>query len=227
MYVEQIMSRDVTSVTEDTRVTHLAGLMHERCVNHLPVVRGEDTLVGLVSLRDLQRLSPSPVSTLSVGEANYLLGRLTAGKIMQTEVVSCSPDTLVEDAAYLMRQQSVGCLPVTRDGHLVGIVTIEDMLDFFLEITGCGSEDTARIAVHLPDRTGELAKFLAAINAGGGYIATVVSPQHADQTGMRIAIVRFRAEEPQAIDRRLRELGYELITENLPRKAADPAAQTP
>jgi acetoin utilization protein AcuB len=218
MYVEQIMSREVTTVTEDTRVTHLSGLMHERCVSHLPVVKGEDQLVGLVSFRDLQRLSPSPISTLSVGEANYLLGKLTAGKIMQTEVVTCSPDTLIEDAAYLMRKERVGCLPVTREGRLLGIVTIEDVLDFFLAITGCGSEDTARIAVHLTDRTGELAKLLGAINAGGGYIATVVSPQHPDQTGMRIAIVRFRADEPQALDRRLRELGYELITENLPRK---------
>jgi acetoin utilization protein AcuB len=223
MYVEQIMSRDVTTVTEDTRVTHLSGLMHGRCISHLPVVKNEDVLVGLVSFRDLQRLSPSSISTLSVGEANYLLGKLTAGKIMQTEVVTCSPDTLVEDAASLMRKEGVGCLPVTRDGRLVGIVTIEDVLDFFLEITGCGSEDTARIAVHLTDRAGELAKFLAVINAGGGYIATVVSPQHPDQTGKRIVIVRFRAPEPQAIDRRLRELGYELITENLPGKSGDTA----
>jgi acetoin utilization protein AcuB len=217
MYVEQIMSRDVAKVTEDTRVTHLSGMMHEHCIHHLPVVRGEDTLVGLVSFRDLQRLSPSPATTLSVGEANYLLGKLTASKVMHTEVVTCSPDTLVEDAAYLMRREAVGCLPVTQDGRLVGIVTVEDMLDFFLDITGCTSENTARIAVHLQDRLGELAKLLGAINASGGYIATVVSPQHPDETGMRVAVVRFRAEDPRAIDRKLRELGYELITENLPR----------
>ena len=41
---------------------------------------------------------------------------------------------------------------------------------------------------------------------------------HPDATGMRTAIVRFRADDPQALDRRLRELGYDLITENLPRK---------
>jgi acetoin utilization protein AcuB len=219
MYVEQIMSRDVATVTEDTKVTHLAGMMHEHCVHHLPVVRDAGTLVGLVSFRDLQRLSPSPATTLSVGEANYLLGKLTAGKVMQTEVVTCSPDTLVEDAAYLMRRAGVGCLPVTRDGRLVGIVTVEDMLDFFLDITGCTTEQTARIAVHLPDRLGELAKLLGAINANGGYIATVVSPQHPDATGMRIAIVRFRADDPQDLDRRLRTLGYDLVTENLPRRA--------
>ena len=172
--------------------------------------------MGLVSFRDLQRLSPSPATTLSVGEANYLLGKLTASKVMHTQVVTCSPDTLVEDAAYLMRREGVGCLPVTRDGRLVGIVTVEDMLDFFLEITGCTSERTARIAVRLPDRTGELAKLLSSINTAGGYIVTVVSPQHPDRSGMRLAIVRYRADEPQAVDRRLRQLGYELITASLP-----------
>ena len=216
MYVEQIMSRNVAKCSEDTRVTHLSGMMHEHCIHHLPVVRGEDTLVGLVSFRDLQRLSPSPATTLSVGEANYLLGKLTASKVMHTQVVTCSPDTLVEDAAYLMRREGVGCLPVTRDGRLVGIVTVEDMLDFFLEITGCTSERTARIAVRLPDRTGELAKLLSSIYTAGGYIVTVVSPQHPDRSGMRLAIVRYRADEPQAVDRRLRQLGYELITASLP-----------
>lgn len=216
MYVEQIMSRNVAKCSEDTRVTHLSGMMHEHCIHHLPVVRGEDTLVGLVSFRDLQRLSPSPATTLSVGEANYLLGKLTASKVMHTQVVTCSPDTLVEDAAYLMRREGVGCLPVTRDGRLVGIVTVEDMLDFFLEITGCTSERTARIAVRLPDRTGELAKLLSSINTAWGYIVTVVSPQHPDRSGMRLAIVRYRADEPQAVDRRLRQLGYELITASLP-----------
>ncbi|MBP7711190.1 MAG: CBS domain-containing protein [Gammaproteobacteria bacterium] len=217
MYVEQIMTRNVAKCSEDTRVTHLSGMMHEHCIHHLPVVRDEDQFVGLVSFRDLQRLSPSPATTLSVGEANYLLGKLTASKVMHTEVVTCSPDTLVEDAAYLMRREGVGCLPVTRDGRLVGIVTVEDMLDFFLEITGCTSERTTRIAVRLQDRIGELAKLLSSINSAGGYIVTVVSPQHPDRSGMRLAIVRYRADEPQAVDRRLRELGYEPITENLPR----------
>jgi acetoin utilization protein AcuB len=218
MYIDRIMTRDVVRATEDTKVTHLASLMRDRNVRHVPVVRDDDRLVGLVTYRDLQRVGPSPITTLSVGEVNYLLGKLTAAKVMKTDLVTCSPDTLVEDAAFLMRQRRIGCLPVTQDGRLVGIVTMEDLADFFLDITGCRQPDTTRIAVHLPDRTGELQKLLAAINDAGGYIATVVSPQHPDTTGMRICIVRYRADDPEALDRRLRELGYDLVTENLPRR---------
>jgi acetoin utilization protein AcuB len=216
MYIDRIMTRDVVRVTEDTKVTHMASLMRDRNVRHVPVVRDDDRLVGLVTYRDLQRIGPSPITTLSVGEVNYLLGKLTAAKVMKTELVTCTPDTLVEDAGFLMREKRIGCLPVTQDERLVGIVTMEDLADFFLDITGCRQPGTTRIAVHLPDRTGELQKLLAAINAAGGYIATVVSPQHPDNTGMRICIVRYRADEPAALDRRLRELGYDLVTENLP-----------
>jgi len=216
MYVDRIMTRDVVQIDENTRFTQLAALMRDHHIRHLPVVR-DGHLVGLVTSRDLERVAPSPITTLSVGEANYLLGKLTAAKLMRTKVITCAPDTLVEEAARLLRQEKIGCLPVVEtDGKLVGILTHEDLLDFFLEITGCLTEDTARIAVHLPDEIGQLGRFLTAINEGGGYIATVVSPVHPDQTGLRIVVVRYRAADPRVLNRRLRDLGYDLMTETLP-----------
>lgn len=215
MYVDRIMTRDVVQVAEDTRLPQLAALMRDRHIRHLPVVR-EGRLVGLVTSHDLERVSPSPITTLSVGEANYLLGKLTAARVMRAQVITCAADTLVEEAARLLRQEKIGCLPVVENGKLVGILTHEDLLDFFLDITGCLMEDTTRIAVHLPDTTGQLGQLLAAINQAGGYIATVVSPLHPDQTGLRIVVVRYRASDPRALNQRLRDLGYDLLTETLP-----------
>ena len=216
MYVDRIMTRDVLRVAEDTRVTQLAALMRDHHIRHLPVVR-DGRLVGLVSSHDLERVSPSPITTLSVGEANYLLGKLDASRVMRPEVVTCAPDTLVEEAARLLRQEKIGCLPVVEnDGQLVGILTHEELLDFFLDITGCLMADTTRIAVHLPDTIGQLGRLLTAINDAGGYIATVVSPLHPDQTGLRVAVVRYRADDPRALNQRLRDLGYDLLTETLP-----------
>lgn len=216
MYVDRIMTRDVVQIPENTSLTQLAALMRDRHIRHLPVVR-DGHLVGLVTSHDLERVGPSSVTTLSVGEANYLLGKLTAAKVMRTKVITCTPDTLVEEAARLLRQERIGCLPVVEPaGKLVGILTHEDLLDFFLEITGCLTEDTTRLAVHLPDAIGQLGRFLTAINEGGGYIATVVSPVHPDQTGLRIVVVRYRAADPRALNQRLRDLGYDLITETLP-----------
>ena len=215
MYVDRIMTRDVVQVAEDTRLPQLAALMRDRHIRHLPVVR-EGRLVGLVTSHDLERVSPSPITTLSVGEANYLLGKLTAARVMRAQVITCAADTLVEEAARLLRQEKIGCLPVVENGKLVGILTHEDLLDFFLDITGCLMEDTTRIAVHLPDTTGQLGQLLAAINQAGGYIATVVSPLHPDDTGLRIVVVRYRASDPRALNQRLRDLGYDLLTETLP-----------
>ena len=216
MYVDRIMTRNVLQVSEEMRAPQLAALMRDHHIRHLPVVR-DGGLVGLVTSHDLERASPSPVTTLSVGEANYLIGKLTAAKLMRSKVISCTPDTLVEEAAHRMRQEKIGCLPVVDHGSkLVGILTHEDLLDFFLDITGCLMADTTRIAVHLPDSTGQLGRLLTAINNAGGYIATVVSPLHPDQTGLRIAVVRYRAPDPRALNQSLRNLGYDLLTETLP-----------
>ena len=222
MYVDRIMTREVLQVAEETRLPQLAALMRDHHIHHLPVVR-DGRLVGLITSHDLERVAPSSITTLSVGEANYLLGKLTAAKVMSAKVMTCTPDTLVEEAARLLRQENIGCLPVVDSGgHLVGMLTHEDLLDFFLDITGCLMADTTRIAVHLPDTIGQLGRLLAVINEASGYIATVVSPWHPDQTGLRIVVVRYRAAEPHALNHHLRDLGYELLTETFPDQAAHP-----
>jgi acetoin utilization protein AcuB len=216
MYVQQIMSRPVDSVSADIKLRDAAQLMRERGRRFLPVVDADQHLVGLLSHRELEKAEPSSITTLSVGEVNYLMAKVTVADVMHKAVISCAPDTLVEEAGRLMREKGIGSLPVVQEGRLVGIVTDDDILDFLLAITGSNLTDSTRIAVHLPDRTGELGTLLKAINGLGGYIATVVSPVLPDETGMRVAIIRYRADDPAALDRRLRAQGYDLITEVFP-----------
>ena len=216
MYVETIMSRPVDTVTADLKLSQVAHLMREKGRRFLPVLDTAGGLVGLLSHREVERAAPSAITTLSVGEVNYLMAKVTVGQVMRREVITCGPRSLVEAAGQLMRTKGIGCLPVIDEQRrLLGIVTDDDILDFFLAITGCGLDDTTRIAVHLPDRTGELSRFLGAINAQGGYIATVVSPVAPDATGMRVVIVRYRAADPAAVDRHLRALGIDIFTEEM------------
>lgn len=216
MYVSQIMSTEVDSATAEMKLNHAANLMREKRRRFLPVVDAGNRLVGLFSHKELARAAPSDITTLTVGEVNYLTSSITVGQIMQKQPLTCSPSTLVEEAGLLMRQHKTGCLPVLHDGHVVGVVTEDDILDFLLDITGCNLSDTARIAVHLPDETGTLATLLSRINEFGGYIATVVSPVSRDETGKRIAIIRYRSDNPENLDDHLQALGYDLITEELP-----------
>lgn len=216
MYVEQIMTREVDTTRPEVKLSHLAQTMREKGRRFLPVVDDEGRMLGLVSHRELQRAEPSSITTLSAGEVNYLMSKVTAQDVMTREVISCAPDTLVEEAGHLMREKRIGCLPVMRDGRLAGIVTDDDILDFFLDITGCSLHDTTRIAVHLADDRGTLGRLLDDINELGAYIATVVSPVSPDDSGERVVILRYRAADPQALDQALRAKGYDLITEVLP-----------
>lgn len=219
MYVEQIMTREVDTVTADMKLSHAAQVMREKGRHYLPVVDDNNHLVGLFSQKELDRAGPSAITTLSVGEVNYLTSKVTVGELMVREVITCTPDTLVEEAGLLIRDKHIGNLPVIDNGELVGVVSETDILDFFLDIMGCGLDNTTRIAVSLPNKARSLGGLLHQINDAGGYIATVVSPVSQMGSPQRVVIVRYIADEPEALDKHLQKIGYELITEVLPKKA--------
>ncbi len=224
MYIEQIMSRNVDSVTEEMKLSHASHLMGEKERQVLPVVDDTNRLQGLLTQKEIDQAEPSAITTLSVGEVNYLMSTLRVANVMLRDVITCSPDTLIEEAGQLMRQKKISSLPVVSAGKLVGIITDADILDFFLDITGCTLKETARIALHLNDDRGALGHFLDDITALGGYIATVVSPYSKDASGKRTVILRFTAEDPEAIDSALRAKGYEIITERMPDATASKSA---
>ncbi|MEJ1297765.1 MAG: CBS and ACT domain-containing protein [Candidatus Sedimenticola sp. (ex Thyasira tokunagai)] len=216
MYVSQIMTSEVDSATEEMKLSHAAQIMRERDRRYLPVVDADNRLIGLFSHKHLANAEPSSITTLSVGEVNYLTSKVTVGQLMEKAPVTCRPETLVEVAGCLIREHKVGCLPVIDDGKMVGVVSETDILDFFLNITGCALEGTTRIAVLLEDKPRSLSRFLDEISNYNGTIATVVSPVTKDERNQRMLIVRYQAEDPAELDNHLKELGYEVVTEELP-----------
>jgi len=216
MYVEQIMSANVDSVKATDKLSHAAQLMRENNRRYLPVVDDNNHLVGLFGQKQLAHAEPSPITTLSAGEVNYLTSKVTVGELMIKEVFTCTPQTLLEDAGRIIRDKKVGNLPVIDNGEVVGVVSETDILDFLLDITGSKLSNTTRIAISLPNKPRALAGLLNKINDAGGYIATVVSPVSQMDNPKRVAIVRFIADNPAELDAQLKEMGYDIITEELP-----------
>jgi acetoin utilization protein AcuB len=214
MYVEQIMSREVDTATEDMKISHVSRLMKEKGRRYLPVVDKDQCLIGMFGRKQLLQAEPSAITTLSVGEVNYLTSKLTVGQLMKRDPLSCTPGTLIETAGRMIRERKVACLPVVEEGRVIGIVSETDILDFFLDITGSTLTNTTRIAVQVPHRVRELANFLNAISDGGGRIASVVSPLAESEKNQRIVIARYWEGDHDAINRSLQTLGYELVTED-------------
>ena len=165
---DQMTPAPITVPPEET-VPDALNLMREKMIRRLPVVDRHGGLVGIVTDRDLLHASPSPATSLSVYELNYLLAKLTVDKVMARRVITVSDDSPLEDAARLMADKKIGGLPVVKDGALVGVITETDVFRAFLELLG-GRRAGIRITASTSGAKGTVAKIAGAIFAAGGNI---------------------------------------------------------
>jgi len=182
MLVRDRMSKSPVTTTPDTSVTDALRLMRESKVRRLPVMDAHGKLVGIVADQDLLYASPSPVSSLSVWEMNYLLAKLKVEEVMTRQIITVTEDTPLEEAARIMVDNKIGGLPVVRDGQLAGIITETDLFKIFVALLG-GRSKGVRVTAYIPGVKGTLAKITNAIAGVGGNI--LAFSQSLDASGKR------------------------------------------
>jgi acetoin utilization protein AcuB len=181
MLVKDRMTSDLIAITPVTSFPEGFRIMRERGIRHLPVVDDGGKLMGIVTQTDLLHASPSVATPLSVFEMSYLLANLHVREVMSSPPITVSEDAPLEEAARLMVERKIGCLPVMRDGDLVGMITETDIFETFVEVLG-GDEASLRVTVRVLDVRGELARLAGVIAGQGGNICSVA---------------RFRGEDPE------------------------------
>lgn len=166
MLVGERMSKPVITIPPDMPITDALNLMKKEHIRRAPVTKNSK-LVGIVSDKDLLNASPSPVTTLSIWEMNYLLSKVTVSEVMTNNVMTVTEDTPIEQAARIMADNKIGGLPVLRDGHVVGIITETDLFKVFLELLGA-REQGVRVTALIDDQPGQLANITEAISTRKG-----------------------------------------------------------
>lgn len=116
--VGQYMTTDLFTVRQDDIVDFAASLMEWRHIRHVPVEDDSGCLLGLLSHRSLLRL-------IARGENN---SNVMVSDLMRPNPITASPDTTTVEAIRLMREERLGCLPVVKNGKLVGILTEHDLI---------------------------------------------------------------------------------------------------
>ena len=136
MLVRDRMSRRVTTVRPEARLSEAAQLMRARRIRHLPVVDRAGRLVGMVTDRDLRQALFAPAVHAEAEDVLEVLEGLSVGDIMTRGVVSIRAATSIRDAARLMYERKLGALPVVERERLVGLLTETDVLGAFQELLG-------------------------------------------------------------------------------------------
>jgi CBS domain-containing membrane protein len=98
-------------------------------IRHIPVVDA-GRLVGLLSERDLMGTAASHVFGLKQKSKSALLKSVLIRDVMKKRVVTVAPETSIKDAAHLMADKKIGCVPVVSDRAIVGLVTTTDILRY-------------------------------------------------------------------------------------------------
>jgi acetoin utilization protein AcuB len=210
MYVGRRMTRNVVTVAKDASVLHVRNLLREKDINQVPVVDGKK-VIGVITDGDIRENSASPASTLSVHELNYLLSEMKAGDIMTRNPVTVSPETPIEEAAKILNEKGIGCLPVVSNDELVGIITTSDMLNVLLEVMGVGTP-SSRIELSIPGDMGEICNIAGIVKGLGLSIISMVSTLNQNDPATRLTVLRVNTDDIRELCKAMRSAGYKVTT---------------
>jgi acetoin utilization protein AcuB len=131
--VRDIMGTKLVTISAGDRLSTVEDIMTLGHVRHMPVVQG-GRLVGVVSERDLLRSSLSVFSEHRDAERRAFLHVVEIGRVMSTPPIVIGPDATIMEAALIMAEKKIGCLPVVEREALVGMVTETDVLRWVAEV---------------------------------------------------------------------------------------------
>jgi len=207
MLVGERMSHPIISIAPDMPVHDALNLFKREHIRRAPVVK-DSKLIGIVSDKDLLNASPSPATSLSIWEMNYLMSKITIAEVMTKKVLTVEESTPIEEAARIMADNKVGGLPVLRDGHVVGIITETDLFKIFLELMGA-REKGVRATMLIEEKPGQLAKITEAIaKAGGNFVA--FGQFAGEDPSTRLVTVKVAGMKQEAVKKAIAEVAKEV-----------------
>jgi acetoin utilization protein AcuB len=200
------MTKNPITVDSETLVLDAQKIMQENSIRRLPVV-DKGKLVGIVTKHDLLQASPSPATSLSIHELNYLLARMKVKEIMKKNPMTLSPDTPFEEALKMGQDKKIGSFPVVENGKLVGIATESDIVRFLTHALGIREEGSRVTIEGLGGKFGDLEKIIAIANQRQTIILSMISLQRPEKKDWMI-VLRLKTTDPDPIVRDFKKAGF-------------------
>jgi acetoin utilization protein AcuB len=207
MKIKYWMTKDPITITPDTLAVEAQKIMKENRIRRLPVVE-KGKLVGIVTLRNLIEAAPSPATTLSIHELNYLILKIKVKDLMKKKVFTVSPEDSVMDAVMWGTQHDVGGFPVVdENGKLVGIITESQISRAMMQLFGHNVKEEIIILEDVDVQLGTIGKLTALVEGLGIKVVSVFSIPRRTTDLMRVYI-RIKSDKKSVVEEALKNAGY-------------------
>ncbi len=207
MFVGLKMLKNFATMATDALAEDAQRIMDEQQLWMLFVVR-DGKLVGYIRTEDIKAAMPSLMTGLDKHELNYLLSKLTVGRIMRKDITAVTPETEIEAAAMLMHAKNLaGLAVVDAEGNLIGYINRTIMLEVLAEEMGYG-QGGSRIVFEVVDRPGVLKEVSGIIDGLGYSIISTGTFTHKDR---RMVVIRVDTPNPSSIAAALQKAGYDVV----------------
>ena len=206
MRIRDMMTKNPVTVDSETLVMDAQKIMKENNVRRLPVV-DKGKLLGIVTKHDILEASPSPATSLSVHELNYLLSKMKVKEIMKKNPVTLTPDTPFEESLKIGQEKKIGSFPVLENGKLVGIATESDIVRFLTRALGV-REEGSRITIEgLGGKLSDLEKIISIVNQHNTIVLSMISLPRTEKKEWMI-VLRLKTSSPDPIVKDFKKAGF-------------------
>ena len=194
MKVKSWMVTEVITASPEDTVEEAIQLMRRFSIRHIPVVENAK-LVGLVTESNLRAYLSSEKLQLPLKE------------VMILNPITVDPETTIDEAARIIYKYKIGGLPVVRKGKLIGIITITDILEAFIELMGLLKSSSRLDVIPKKDNLNEV---LEIIRKGGGKIISIGMDVNLD--GEKVYFIRLEKIALDKIASDLEAFGHKVIS---------------
>ncbi|WP_339251045.1 acetoin utilization AcuB family protein [Sporosarcina sp. FSL W8-0480] len=211
MLIEEIMKRNVVSLSPQHTVKDALSIMQEKKIRHLPIVSEMKELLGIITDRDLKEVLPSLYSDTT----DVTVYKKPLSEIMTSNPITGHPMDFVEEAAVVFYDNQIGCLPIVSNNKLVGILTETDLLYKYIELTGA-HQPGSQIEVRVPNIPGILYEVSKVFYEHKMNVQSILVYPDKENEDNKILVIRLKTMNPLNVIKGLKNNGFEVLWPNVP-----------
>ncbi|MDF2607233.1 MAG: domain containing rane protein [Bacillales bacterium] len=205
MLVEKMMSKDVIVLSLDSSVHDAITLFDLNKIKHLPVVDLENNLLGIVTDKEIKEVCPSIFCTREHTE----IYETKITNIMKKTFEIGHPLDFVEDVAELFLEKKLTCLPIVKQGKLMGIITETDLLQTLVKLTGAHKPST-QLEIKVQNNLNDLPHIISLLHSHCTEVISILTFPDTD-INYKILSIRINTMNPIEILSSLKSNSYNVL----------------